>query len=77
VTPNTVTLVADALARGPQAATQRPRVPAQVESAQLAICDAVGVPALLLTDGSVLVLTWEQMRGLRDVFDQWSQWGVK
>ncbi len=41
--------------------------------ATLVVQNDDGFPGIVLADGSVLVLSWAQMRTLRDVFDQWAE----
>lgn len=71
-----VLLLRDVLERGTDKATVWPRLRAQAVRAELVVHDNRGMPGVLLGDGTVLVLSWPQMRALRDAFDQWCELGV-
>jgi hypothetical protein len=67
----TVQLVEDVLAHGTADAPSYPQAPS-ADYATLVIHNDEGFPGVVLADGSVVVLTWRQMRTLHEVFGQWA-----
>jgi hypothetical protein len=67
----TVQLVEDVLAHGTADAPSHPQAPS-ADYATLVIHNNEGFPGVVLADGSVVVLTWRQMRALHEVFGQWA-----
>lgn len=73
----TVLLVSDVLAVGKQAATPQPRLDAVPTSVCLVIDNDVGVPALQLSDGKVLVVPWGHVASLGYAFDRLAELTVE
>jgi hypothetical protein len=67
----TVQLVEDVFAHGMADAPSRPQAPS-ADYATLVIHNDEGFPGLVLVDGSVVVLSWAQMRKLHEAFGQWA-----
>lgn len=71
-----VQLVEDVRAYGKAQAPLRPQA-ADAVCVTIAILEDEGYPGIELADGSVLVLSWAQMRSISAAFEQWAAIHVK